>query len=98
MSDGQTATGSRPNGSTVPSGGTIGLAEEVCSLTKDQSDPTAAPSSQHAEAGGQTASPSGPTASSCSLTIRPPAPAGPIANSYLPTVRLLAPIHRRLDR
>jgi hypothetical protein len=56
----------------------------------EEEGPTAIPSSQHAKAGGQTASPGGPTTSSYSMMVRPSVPAYPIASSCSPTIRTLA--------
>jgi hypothetical protein len=81
LSDGPTATGPGPYGSTAPSGGLTTLAREAHYLTDDHTSPTTAPSSEDAEDGGQTASLGDPTASSCSPTIRLPAPISPMTSS-----------------
>jgi hypothetical protein len=68
---GQTTT---PNGQTA-------RAQEAHGLSEDQAGPTAAPSSQHTEAGGQTMSPGSRTTSSYSLLVRSPAPTGQTVRS-----------------
>jgi hypothetical protein len=83
-SDSPTATSSGPSSSTAPSGGLTAIAQEAHILTEDQSNPTAAPSRQHVEAGSQIVSLGGPTASSSSPTVRPPTLAGPTASSCSP--------------
>jgi hypothetical protein len=81
MSNGPTATGPGPYGSTAPSGGLTTLVREAHYLTDDHTGPTTAPSSEDAEDGGQTASLGDPTASSCSPTIRLPTPISPTTSS-----------------